>query len=74
MKVTIKEIESGWLIHYSVYYLKSSKEPYTMEYVKQYEADKAFVYDFDNEYKQTWEKLVNFLMEQFNIKDKMDKK
>ena len=67
MKVSIKDIENGWLVHYEVY--KGKLRAYMdVNYVKECEKEKAFTYDFDDKLEDTWKKVINFIQECFSIK------
>ena len=67
MKVSIKDIENGWLVHYEVYKGKLN-EYLNINYVKEYEKEKAFTYDVDDELEDTWKKVIDFVEECFSIK------
>lgn len=55
MRVSIKDVENGWLVHYDV------MEPGEFfEDRKVGEREKAFTYDFKNEKEDTWKRLVCF--------------
>ena len=61
MKVSIKELENGWLVHYETWASNWHEE------YKTGEEEKAFAYDFDDEHGATWLNLIDFLREKFGI-------
>ena len=60
MKVKIKTIENGWLVHYEVY---EDQPPVNLviDSIKTGEEEKAFTYDFDDEREDAWRRLVEFI-------------
>ena len=57
MKVNIKDVKNGWLVHYDM--MEHMGEGFEDE--KRGEEEKAFVYDFNNEIEETWEKLPKYI-------------
>ncbi len=74
MKVSINEIENGWLVHYEIFGYADYKTALNLlqgtwsgNKVKKYEKEKAFTYDSDDEFENTWKKVLDFVQECFSI-------
>lgn len=59
-KVSIKSIENGWLLHWNEYKYDKHRDE-----VNIIPTEKAFTYDFNDEKKATWAKVIDFLSVHF---------
>lgn len=70
MRVKIKDVENGWLVHYDV----MEYDPDPDNYRKVGEREKAFTYDFEDEKEDVWRRLGWFLANEFlgwELRDKI---
>lgn len=57
MKVNIKDVENGWLVHYDIF--EHMGEGF--EDRKSGENEKVFVYSFNDEIEEIWEEVIIFI-------------
>ena len=57
MKVNIKDVENGWLVHYDIF--EHMGEGFADR--KRGEKEKIFAYDFNGEIEEVWEKVIIFI-------------